>query len=158
MAARRSPDDANAPGVVGPFGDYIRTQRQLARLTLRQLAQLTSISNPYLSQLERGMHQPSITVVKSLADALGLSAEALLSYAAGLDDDGGHPPDADAEAAIRADTRLTSSQRAALLSVFHTMIADSTGTSAAATRSGTTSKGTSARREGAPSTNESDPS
>lgn len=68
------------------FGTYLRAQRQLARLSLRQLAELTRISNPYLSQIERGLHQPSVAVIRSLADALDLSAEDLLAQAAGLVD------------------------------------------------------------------------
>ena len=78
------------------FGKYLRSQRQLARLTLRELSEITKISNPYLSQIERGLHQPSIKVIKSLADALNLSAEAMLAQAAGLDSRGvaGSPGDA----------------------------------------------------------------
>ena len=78
------------PGWEGPyrrFGEYLRSQRQLAQLTLRQLAELSSISNPYLSQIERGLHQPSMAVIRSIADALNLSADALLAQVAGLEDD-----------------------------------------------------------------------
>src|SRR5258708_16115974 len=64
------------------FGAFIRSQRKLANLTLRQLAELTSLSNPYLSELERGMHQPSVRVLKQLSDALNVSAEMLLAEAA----------------------------------------------------------------------------
>src|SRR5215470_16765819 len=59
-------------------GSFIRTQRKLANLSLRQLAELTSLSNPYLSQIERGLHQPSVRVLRLLADALNVSAETLL--------------------------------------------------------------------------------
>jgi DNA-binding XRE family transcriptional regulator len=64
------------------FGGYLRSQRQLAQLSLRQLAELTKVSNPYLSQIERGLHQPSIGVIKSLAQALNLSVGDLLAHAA----------------------------------------------------------------------------
>ena len=57
------------------FGAFIRSQRKLANLTLRQLAELTSLSNPYLSELERGMHQPSVRVLRQLSNALNLSGE-----------------------------------------------------------------------------------
>ena len=104
------------------FGKYLRSQRQLARLTLRELSEITKISNPYLSQIERGLHQPSIKVIKSLADALNLSAEAMLAQAAGLDEDDTVAPNSGTEAAIRADVRLTESQKQALLSVYRSFL------------------------------------
>ena len=60
------------------LGAFIRQQRKRANLSLRQLAELTSLSNPYLSQVERGLHQPSVRVLKAISDALNLSAETLL--------------------------------------------------------------------------------
>jgi transcriptional regulator with XRE-family HTH domain len=106
------------------FGAYLRSQRRLARLTLRELSELTKISNPYLSQVERGLHQPSINVIKSLANALNVSAEALLAQAAGLDDDPrAHHELPDTERAIRNDPLLSEAQKAALLSVYRSFIA-----------------------------------
>jgi transcriptional regulator with XRE-family HTH domain len=104
------------------FGAYLRSQRQLAQLTLRQLADLSSISNPYLSQIERGLHQPSVAVIRSIADALNLSADVLLAQVAGLDDT--EVPDASitTESAIRADPRLSGAQKSALLSVYRSMV------------------------------------
>ena len=67
------------------FGAFIRSQRTLANLSLRQLAELTSLSNPYLSELERGMHQPTVRVLKQLSSALNVSAEMLLEQAGLLD-------------------------------------------------------------------------
>jgi transcriptional regulator with XRE-family HTH domain len=64
------------------LGAFIRAQRQMANLSLRQLAAMTEISNPYLSQIERGMSEPSARVLKSIAEALNLSAEALFAQAA----------------------------------------------------------------------------
>jgi transcriptional regulator with XRE-family HTH domain len=123
MNANDVGDDEHSPPERNPaFGEYVRAQRQLARLTLRELAKLTSVSNPYLSQIERGMHQPSIIVVKALADALNLSAEALLSQAAGLTDSSRSSPDVETEVAIRADPRLTPAQKAALLAVYDSMV------------------------------------
>ena len=73
------------------LGDFIRSQRQLARLSLRQLAELTSVSNPYLSQIERGLYRPSAQVLKSIAEALHLSAETIYAEAGLLDQRGDQP-------------------------------------------------------------------
>jgi transcriptional regulator with XRE-family HTH domain len=112
-------------GSVQAFGEYVRAQRRLAQLTLRELAEMASVSNPYLSQVERGLHQPSIKVVKALADALNLSVETLLAQAAGLQDDRAANGDAlpDTEAVIRNDPRLTSPQKEALLGVYRSFVA-----------------------------------
>ena len=64
------------------LGAFIRTQRKLANLSLRQLADMTTLSNPYLSQIERGLHQPSVRVLKLISEALDVSAETLLAQAA----------------------------------------------------------------------------
>src|SRR5271165_5563166 len=109
------------------FGAFIRSQRKLANLTLRQLAELTSLSNPYLSELERGMHQPSVRVLKQLSDALNVSAEMLLAEAgllktvAGNEGDGGSQPTGGVEHAIRTDATLDDTQKAALLAVYQSM-------------------------------------
>jgi transcriptional regulator with XRE-family HTH domain len=113
---------SHGSGTYERFGAYVRNQRQMAQLTLRQLADLASISNPYLSQIERGLHQPSVAVIRSIADALNLSADVLLAQVAGLDPDAVAPP-MDTEAAIKADPRLTAGQKSALLSVYRTMVA-----------------------------------
>src|SRR5450631_4444219 len=63
------------------LGSFIRAQRQMANLSLRQLSALTEVSNPYLSQVERGLHEPSVRVLKSIAAALNVSAETLLEQA-----------------------------------------------------------------------------
>ena len=67
------------------LGAFIRERRKQANLSLRQLAELTSLSNPYLSQIERGLHQPSVRVLKAISDALNLSAETLLTQAGLID-------------------------------------------------------------------------
>ncbi|HEY2333105.1 MAG TPA: helix-turn-helix transcriptional regulator [Acidimicrobiales bacterium] len=120
-------DDEHDGG--GAFGSYVRAQRRVARLSLRQLADLTQISNPYLSQIERGLHQPSVTVIKNLARALGVSVEALLAQAAGLV---GHY-DTGTEDAINADDRLDDAQKQALLAVYRSMVGDTPPTEAAST-------------------------
>ena len=108
------------------LGAFIRSQRKLANLSLRQLADMTSLSNPYLSQVERGLHQPSVRALKSIADALNVSAETLLAEAGLVDalairkQDEGPPPQT--EAAIRADQRLSEAQRTALIAVYRSML------------------------------------
>src|SRR2546429_8808299 len=67
------------------LGAFIREQHKRANLSLRQLAELTSLSNPYLSQVERGLHQPSVRVLKALSGALNVSAETLLAQAGLID-------------------------------------------------------------------------
>ena len=114
------------------LGAFIRSQRRMANLSLRQLAELTHLSNPYLSQVERGLHQPSVRVLKAISDALNLSAETLLAQAGLIDAVTADPASADAsqadasalltEDAIRADGRLTQEQKAALIAVYRSML------------------------------------
>jgi len=103
------------------LGAFIRAQRQMANLSLRQLSALTEVSNPYLSQVERGLHQPSVRVLKSIADALNVSAETLFEHA-GLITSTEQPDDQATENAIRGDRRLTEPQRRALLSVYRSYV------------------------------------
>ena len=112
------------------LGAFIRTQRRMANLSLRQLAELTHLSNPYLSQIERGLHQPSVRVLKQISDALNLSAETLMAQAglidavaAGGDSAPGTPSAPLTEDAIRADERLSEEQKAALIAVYRSMLA-----------------------------------
>ena len=104
------------------LGEYIRVQRQLADLSLRQLSQMTQVSNAYLSQIERGLHQPSLRVLNSIADALNLSADTLLAQA-GLRNAAAHAGDepdgrTDTEAAILSDPDLTAEERETLVRVY----------------------------------------
>jgi transcriptional regulator with XRE-family HTH domain len=109
------------------LGAFIRSQREFARLSLRQLAEMTSLSHPYLSQVERGLHQPSVRVLKLIAEALNVSAETLLVQAGLLsgqdtrDADGARTTE-QVTALIRADKRLSESQKAALLAVYDSML------------------------------------
>jgi transcriptional regulator with XRE-family HTH domain len=112
------------------LGAFIRAQRKTANLSLRQLAELTSLSNPYLSQVERGLHQPSVRVLRAISDALNVSAETLLAQAGLIDtapsaspDTRAHGPDPQTEDVIRADPRLSEEQRAALIAVYRSMVA-----------------------------------
>src|SRR5437870_11584269 len=101
------------------LGNFIRTQRRLANLSLRQLAERTNVSNPYLSQIERGLHEPSVRVLRSIARALNVSAETLLAQAGLLEgEDGEEPPHTDTDSAIRSDPDLTHAQNDALLAVY----------------------------------------
>ena len=122
------------------LGAFIRNQRKMANLSLRQLAELTSLSNPYLSQVERGLHQPSVRVLKAISDALNLSAETLLAQAGLIDAVTGKSPEADetgrpdggetaqkarTEDVIGTDERLSDDQKAALIAVYRSMVGPS---------------------------------
>jgi transcriptional regulator with XRE-family HTH domain len=104
------------------LGAFIRSQRRLANLSLRDMAELTHVSNPYLSQIERGLHEPSVRVLRSIAKALNLSAETLLSQAGVLEGEdqhvGGNGDGPRTETAIRCDPGLTEGQKEALLAVY----------------------------------------
>ena len=110
------------------LGSFIRTQRKLADLSLRELAEMTEVSNPYLSQLERGLHQPSVRVLKAIANALNLSAETLLVQAGLLENDAEAGEAAAAgssvESAIRTDPVLSDDQKEALINVYRAMARD----------------------------------
>ena len=108
---------------VDALGEFIRSQRRLAKLSLRDLAERARVSNPYLSQIERGMHAPSVRVLTSIATALGLSAETLLAEAGLLDDDAAPGVSGATEAAIRSDDALTDEQKDALLAVYRSYVA-----------------------------------
>ena len=122
MGERRKGDPVRAQ--VEALGAFIRTQRTLANLSLRELAARTDISNPYLSQIERGLHEPSVRVLKSLAKALNLSAETLLAQA-GLLEEVEQEKEMErlsTEAAIRADEDLNEDQKKALLGVYRSYV------------------------------------
>ena len=114
------------------LGAFIRQQRKRAGLSLRQLAELASLSSPYLSQVERGLHQPSVRVLRAISDALSLSAGTLLAEAGLIDAIAGSSPGATragreaatpaTEDAIRADQRLSEDQKAALITIYRAML------------------------------------
>jgi transcriptional regulator with XRE-family HTH domain len=133
--ARRQAADAWT-AQMDALGEFIRAQRQLAKLSLREMASMTSVSNAYLSQIERGLHQPSLKVLRSIADALNLSTEQMLAQAGwARSTDGGSGVDAngasaqpgaaehDTEECIRRDPRLSATQREALISVYRSFVA-----------------------------------
>ena len=117
------PADAGARAQLEALGALIRAQRTQAELTLRELAARANVSNPYLSQIERGLHEPSVRVLKAIAGALNLSAESLLIQAGVLEGDEADAPPS-VEEAVLADPRLSKDQRAALLSVYRSFLDD----------------------------------
>jgi transcriptional regulator with XRE-family HTH domain len=122
VADPRPDDDRQArDDQLHALGAFIRAQRQLANLSLRQMADLAHVSNPYLSQLERGLHEPSVRVLQSISRALNLSAETLLSHA-GVAEVADEPATPDTEAAIRRDPSLSDDQKQALLSVYRSYV------------------------------------
>jgi transcriptional regulator with XRE-family HTH domain len=103
------------------LGGFIRMQRELARLSLRQLAEAAKVSNAYLSQVERGVYRPSAQVLRGIADALHLSVETLYARAGLLDEEEERPG---VEEAIRLDERLTADQKEALIRVYRGFLPD----------------------------------
>jgi transcriptional regulator with XRE-family HTH domain len=99
------------------LGDYLREQRLAASLSIRQLAEQTGVSNPYLSQIERGLRRPSAEVLQQLAKALRISAETLYVRAGILDPEDGEVRSV--ELAILADSGLTERQKQSLLDVYN---------------------------------------
>jgi len=97
------------------LGAFIREQRNTARLSLRRLSELAGISNPYLSQIERGLRKPSAEILQQIARALRISAETLYVQAGILD-----PPDAEPDLSrqIRADRHLSDEQKQALVQIY----------------------------------------
>lgn len=109
------------------LGAFIRSKRKLANMSLRQLAERTKLSNPYLSQIERGLHQPSVRVIRLISDALNVSTETLLAQAGLLHRDPHSHAEhdqapRDIEAAIRSERRLTDEQKSALIAVVRSML------------------------------------
>jgi transcriptional regulator with XRE-family HTH domain len=103
------------------LGGLLRAQRLAADLTLRELAERTQVSNAYLSQLERGLHEPSLSVLRAVSSALGVPLGPLLTRVGMLESDGS--PAEGTEAAILRDPELTEPQRTALLSVYRSFMA-----------------------------------
>jgi len=114
-------DDVVADPLVD-LGAFIRAQREIARMSVRKLAELADVSNPYLSQIERGMRRPSAEILQQLADALRISAESLYVRAGFL------RPETErgrtVAEAIERDPDLTEDQKRALLNVYRSFIDD----------------------------------
>ena len=99
---------------LGELGEFIREQRRAARLSLRKLSDLAGISNPYLSQIERGLRKPSAEILQAIAKALRISAETLYVRAGILDED----PDQDLVAEILKDPSISERQKQLLIDVY----------------------------------------
>lgn len=100
---------------VGSIGEYIRDQRKRAKISLRQLAEQAGVSNPYLSQVERGLRKPSAEILQQIAKGLRISAEALYVQAGILED---READSDVQTAVRADLSLNERQKQVLLDIY----------------------------------------
>jgi transcriptional regulator with XRE-family HTH domain len=103
---------------LGALGEFIKTQRELANMSMRELAKVANISNPYLSQIERGLYKPSADVLKNLAAALRISAEAMYAQAGLLDEEPRAGENRDVEQAIKLDPLLTADQKETLIRIY----------------------------------------
>jgi transcriptional regulator with XRE-family HTH domain len=97
------------------IGDYIREQREQAKISLRQLSQAAGVSNPYLSQIERGLRKPSAEILQQIAKGLRISAEALYVQAGILED---QPADSGVRSALLADPSLSERQKQVLIEIY----------------------------------------
>ena len=113
---------------VGSLGDYLKEQRMAAQLSLRQLAQQAGVSNPYLSQIERGLRRPSAEVLQQLAKALRISAEQLYLRAGLVSPDDG--VGGSVELAVLGDPALSERQKQTLLDVYASFLALNRGVDA----------------------------
>ncbi len=104
-----------SPVSVSSIGEYIRQQREQAKISLRQLASAAGISNPYLSQVERGLRRPSAEILQQIAKGLRISAEALYVQAGILED---RRPDSGVRTAVLADPELAERQKQVLLEIY----------------------------------------
>jgi len=104
-----------SPVNVSSIGSYIREQREQAKISIRQLAQAAGVSNPYLSQVERGLRRPSADILQQIAKGLRISAEALYVQAGILDD---KPVETTVTDAIMADAELTERQKQMLIDIY----------------------------------------
>jgi transcriptional regulator with XRE-family HTH domain len=112
-------DAHSVAAVRSQVGDFIREQRNAARVSLRELARTAGVSNPYLSQVERGLRKPSAEILASIARGLKISAESLYEQAGILDRRSGNP---DTVAAIRSDEALSERHKAVLLELYETYV------------------------------------
>ena len=116
--------DTTAKGQLAALGALLRAQRTASALSLRELAERTNVSNAYLSELERGLHEPSLRVLRAIAAALGTPLGPMLAAAGVLGAGDADPPGGlrETEAAILRDPELTGPQRTALLSVYRSFV------------------------------------
>jgi transcriptional regulator with XRE-family HTH domain len=103
-------------------GEFIRNQRRVADMSLRQLSNLAKVSNPYLSQIERGIYKPSAEVLKAIADALQIRSETLFARAGFIDDAKETRGPTDVEKALRVDPQLSPEQKTALIRIYRSFV------------------------------------
>ena len=108
---------------IDAFGDFIRSQRKLAEMSQRELAKLADLSDAYLSQLERGLHEPSVRVLNGLSSALNVPADRLLRFLGRDQDAGGESTEPSTESVILLDDALTDVQKQSLLDVYRSFVA-----------------------------------
>ena len=119
VAEATTASTTNVTAVGSQVGNYIREQRSAAQVSLRELARTAGVSNPYLSQVERGLRKPSAEILASIARGLKISAESLYEQAGILDRRSGNP---DTVAAIRSDEALSERHKAVLLELYETYV------------------------------------
>ena len=112
---------------VNSIGEYIREQREQAKISMRQLAQSAGVSNPYLSQIERGLRKPSADILQQLAKGLRISAEALYVQAGILED---RSPDSGVRSALLADPQLSERQKQVLIEIYESFRRENAATDA----------------------------
>jgi len=112
---------------VNSIGEYIREQREQAKISMRQLAQSAGVSNPYLSQIERGLRKPSADILQQLAKGLRISAEALYVQAGMLED---RQPDSGVRSALLADPQLSERQKQVLIEIYESFRRENAATGA----------------------------
>jgi transcriptional regulator with XRE-family HTH domain len=105
-------------------GQFIKNQRDVAGMSLRQLSNLAKVSNPYLSQIERGIYKPSAEVLKAIADALQIQSETLFARAGFIDEAKDRGP-SDVERAVKVDSRLSPEQKKAMIGIYRSFLAQS---------------------------------
>lgn len=113
--------DARSPRGITALGEFIKSQRRIADLSQRELARLADLSDAYLSQLERGLHEPSVRVLYGLAQALNVPSDKLLAYLGRHDDT--VTVARSTESAISTDDRLTETQKQSMIDVYRAFIA-----------------------------------
>lgn len=118
MTDRKSPQDQ-----LRDLGDHIRTQRRQAEMSVRKLAEVAGVSNPYLSQIERGLKRPSAEILQQIARALQVSSESLYVQAGILDEE----RQQDLGDAIRAQSDLSADQKQVLLRIYESFLAENIG-------------------------------
>ena len=132
---------------VNSIGDYIREQREQAKISMRQLAQSAGVSNPYLSQIERGLRKPSADILQQIAKGLRISAEALYVQAGILED---RQADSGVRSALLADTQLSERQKQVLIEIYESFRRENASTAEATADADTDAEGPAELTAGAP--------